>query len=291
MKAEANALHEAVDSCLVTSYFFRQLGLRVSSSLFTDAEDLIKLLGATSPNCEEKSFKPMLKVIQKKMEGTEASISDKELTAIVTPLLAGRGFLQDYKLAVGGSVSLRFIKGVENPADVLTKPRDVMLLADLVDRVSMRLPTRLECVSNSAVGPLTGEREKVAVYEVHDESLESIDDFEVNENGEFVGGEVESSEEENGQSMPHPADSNGYGANRARERSDGNRAAMGEQERMVDERKVANRTSRTPYGLRSADLLKQPDRLVFLLSNVVDILRGLMPGFGPDVPIEDKGTM
>jgi hypothetical protein len=112
--------------------------------------------------------------------------------------------------------------------------------------------------------------------------------------------------------MPSLVDSGDHGANRASEGSDGanrasersngaNRAGVGEQE-VVDRRRVANRTARTPYGLRSDELLKPPDRLVYLIplipsiveslfESVLKVLSAKAPGFDPDVPILGKGTM
>jgi hypothetical protein len=202
---------------------------------------------------------------------------------------------------------------VENPADVLTKPRDVMLLADLVDCVSMSSSSR--AMVESVLGErkddggcnANDERERESNGITGVETVNTSPSYEVQEEEEedelFLGDDtremVDASERH---SMPSLVDSDDHGANRASERSDGaNRAGMGEQE-VVDRRRVANRTARTPYGLRSDELLKPPDRLVYLIplipsivesvfESVLKVLLAKSPGFDPDVPIVGKGTM
>jgi hypothetical protein len=112
-------------------FFLRQLGLKVDCSVFTDSFNLVTLLSKPNPRPGEDSFLPELLLLQRKLTGSTEALSDKDLRAAVVPLMAARDLVADCSLTCGVPVSVVFIPGAVNPADILTKPRDVDSLASL----------------------------------------------------------------------------------------------------------------------------------------------------------------
>jgi hypothetical protein len=131
LRAECESLHKCVDRVMTLCFFLRQLGFKVDSSIFTDSFNLVTLLSKPNPRPGEDSFLPELLLLQRKLAGCADSISDKDVRAAVVPLMAARDLVADCALACGVPTSVIFIPGTVNPADVLTKSRDVQSLASL----------------------------------------------------------------------------------------------------------------------------------------------------------------
>jgi hypothetical protein len=273
LKAETSALHKCVDHVSVLAYFFRQLGMKLRCSLYSDSRSLVELLRAPHPHPGEASLVPVLQVIQKKMDGTTESMSDKELRDLVVPILALEGLVTHCGFAVGGSIGLKHVRGEVNPADVLTKPREVSLLSDLVTHkgsglVIQRGSTQpgfmidlldgLDTVSehdgilgdnehdgilgDNNVGFPDGGGEELPVMELPGlEGLPSVDEL-----GSIPG----SSGEGEGESI-----------------NDGSRS----------------RSTRTGYGLRPSTAVRRPARLIFLAQGVLEMVTELLRGV-PGVP-------
>jgi hypothetical protein len=120
-------------SVLIDCQLFRffsaiEAGLKVECTLFTDSLNLVTLLSLPHPRPGEASLLPELLLIQRKLAGSVEAMSDRDVRTVVVPLMAARDLLGDCSLAAGNPVSLSFIPGTQNPADVLTKPREVTAL-------------------------------------------------------------------------------------------------------------------------------------------------------------------
>jgi hypothetical protein len=131
LRAECESLHKCVDHVMALGFFLRQIGFSVDCEIFTDSHNLVTLLTKPSPRPGEDSFLPELLLLQRKLAGTAEAISDKDVRAAVVPLMAARDLVVDCSLACGVPTSVIFIPGSVNPADALTKPRDVASLASL----------------------------------------------------------------------------------------------------------------------------------------------------------------
>jgi hypothetical protein len=260
LKAETCALHECVDVITMVGYFYRQFGLAVRSTLFSDADNLLMLLRSPHPRPGEWSLIPLLKVLQKKLAGTPESLSDKELRDLVVPILSAEGLLTHCGYALGNAVVLRFVSGVENPADVLTKPREVSLLSELVCRSgSGGTAVEVEGVS-SPVRPATeGKLELESQGSMDEEQRKGDEDEErvVCESAD-AGAPVEIE-------MPQFS-------------SEGASSVVTNEEPL-------RRDARTGYGLRPSSVLRAPDRLAFLVQQGVGALIELLRGVPDSIPV------
>jgi hypothetical protein len=133
LKAELESLHECIDRVMTLCFFLRQIGVGMSVSVFTDSDNLVKLLAKPCPRPSEDSLLPELMLVQKRLAGSSVDVlSDKEVHALVVPMMATRGLISDCSRYLCASpINVEFIPGVNNPADVLTKPRDVESLSAL----------------------------------------------------------------------------------------------------------------------------------------------------------------
>jgi hypothetical protein len=245
----------------VFAYFFHQLNLRTNTTLYTDADNLITLLRNPHPKPGEWSLIPLLKTLQKKLDGTPESLTDKEMRGLVVPILAAEGLMTNYTLATGREIQLRFIPGIENPADILTKPRDVLLLAGMVTGLGSARCT-LEAAANLGDCGSQGEERRIEgepapiVVRVPALGEAVTGSIEVDNLGEELEGDlgwvvddVLARGQRNGLEqilemarIPQP-EGEGIGGD--------------------------HRATRTGYGLRPTTVLREPQRLAFLVSKIV----------------------
>jgi hypothetical protein len=282
------------------AYFYRHLNMRVFTTLYTDADNLITLLRNPHPRPGEWSLIPLLKVLQTKLAGRGETLSDKEMRSLVVPILAAEGLLTHCDYATGSKVQLKFIPGAENPADILTKPRDVLLLSKLVTLLGTGGASRLESdgsgeergsqagpgrqgegganpysmgegvIQGSIVRrvPALGEAPTGSI-EVENPGVDVEGEVDLDSSGDEVVGEVEA------EGVPVGLGNERNGLERIMERSqpvDGIGGTGG------------HRATRTGYGLRPSVVVRKPPRLAYIVAKAVGaVLEALeIPGSIPD---------
>jgi hypothetical protein len=202
---------------------------------------------------------PLLKVLQKKLDGTPESLSEKELRTLVVPILAAEGLLTHCDLSLGRKVELRFIPGIENPADVLTKPRDVSLLSELFSKGDST-PVLLECGAGATAGDASGVQSFVQ------SPATDVGESRFLSPGASQVGEINDSPAEGSDDGP-PC---GEGGKPLDEHGGGELGAL-------------DRATRTGYGLRPSSSLVAPDRLVYFVSEVIKAVMSALPGSFPSL--------
>jgi hypothetical protein len=133
LKAELESLHECVDRVMTLCFFLTHIGVENEVNIFSDSDNLIKLLAKPCPRPSEDSLLPELMLLKVRMAGSSCKVmSDKDVHALVVPMMATRDLISDCSRYLCNSrMHLEFIPGVDNPADVFTKPRDVSCLSSL----------------------------------------------------------------------------------------------------------------------------------------------------------------